>query len=227
MGRKSPRKPRKGKARAGHHTQRAPHIPEMRPDKDPGREPLGRGLPRYGGSVVPGLVCGREPHVRVHPPTTGRGCKEKYDAAPLPRAARDAAGRIPRLFITDGLERHHTAFKKAFRTLNGPISIHIRDIHIRNLICNTNKQERFCEGFAGRHMARPRHKQGVADIQHGDTPPPFHQAARGKGTPDTHRGRRHTHVWLRQIADIISERRGRHMTLPKHPTPCPPCHAIP
>ena len=38
------------------------------------------------------------------------------------------------------------ASKKVFRTLKGPMSIHIRDIHIRNLICNTNKQERLnCE----------------------------------------------------------------------------------
>ena len=72
--------------------------------------------------------------------------KEKYDAAPLLRAARDMAGRIPRLFITDGLERYHIAFKKVFRTLKGTMPIHIRDIHIRNLICNTNKQERLnCE----------------------------------------------------------------------------------
>ena len=71
--------------------------------------------------------------------------KEKYDAAPLLRAARDMAGRVPRVFITDGLERYHIAFKKVFRTLKGPISI-----HIRNLICNTNKQERLNGGFAGR-----------------------------------------------------------------------------
>ncbi len=76
--------------------------------------------------------------------------KEKYNAVPLLRAARDMAGRIPRLFITDGPDRYHIAFKKVFRTLRGLRSIHIRDIHIRNLICNTNKQERFNGGFAGR-----------------------------------------------------------------------------
>ncbi len=76
--------------------------------------------------------------------------KEKYDAAPLLRAAKDMAGRIPRLFITDGLEQYHIAFKKVFRTLKSPISIHIRDIHIRNLICNTNTQERLNGGLAGR-----------------------------------------------------------------------------
>ena len=76
--------------------------------------------------------------------------KEKYDATPLLRAARDMAGRIPRLFITDGLDRYHIAFKKVFYTLKGIRSIHIRDIHIRNLICNTNKQERLNGGFADR-----------------------------------------------------------------------------
>ena len=75
---------------------------------------------------------------------------EKYDAAPLLRKAKDTAGRIPRLFITDGLERYHIAFKKVFRTLKGLRSIHIRDIHIRNLICNTSKQERLNGGLAGR-----------------------------------------------------------------------------
>ena len=65
--------------------------------------------------------------------------REKYGAAPLLRAARGMAGRIPRLFVTGGLERHHIAFKTVFRALKGPMPIHIRDIHIRNLICNTNK----------------------------------------------------------------------------------------
>jgi transposase-like protein len=40
--------------------------------------------------------------------------KEKYDAVPLLRAARDMAGRIPRIFITDGLERYHIAFTYVF-----------------------------------------------------------------------------------------------------------------
>ena len=55
-------------------------------------------------------------------------------------------GRIPRLFITDGLDQNHIAFKKVFRTLRRLRSIYIRDLHIRNLICNTNKQERLNDG---------------------------------------------------------------------------------
>ena len=76
--------------------------------------------------------------------------KEKYDAAPLLRAAKERAGKIPRLFITDGLDQYHIAFKKVFYTLKGIISIHIRDIYLRNLFCNTNKQERLNGGFASR-----------------------------------------------------------------------------
>ena len=56
--------------------------------------------------------------------------KEKYNAAPLLRAAKARAGKIPRLFITDGLDQYHIAFKKGFYTLNGLRSIHIRDIHM-------------------------------------------------------------------------------------------------
>ena len=42
--------------------------------------------------------------------------KEKYDAAPLLRAAKDTAGKIPRLFITDGLERYHIAITVTARS---------------------------------------------------------------------------------------------------------------
>ena len=76
--------------------------------------------------------------------------KDKYNSISLLRAAKHTAGRIPRLFITDGLDQYHIAFKKVFYTLKGIRSIHIRDIHIRNLMCNTNKQERLNGGFADR-----------------------------------------------------------------------------
>ena len=73
--------------------------------------------------------------------------KGKYNAAPLLRAAKEMAGSIPHLFITDGIHQYRIAFKKVFRTLKGIRSIHIRDIHIRNLIC---KQERLNGEFADR-----------------------------------------------------------------------------
>ena len=46
----------------------------------------------------------------------------------------------------DGLDQYRIVFK-VFRTLKSIRSIHIRDIHIRNLIC---KQERLNGGFADR-----------------------------------------------------------------------------
>ena len=68
--------------------------------------------------------------------------KDKYNAISLLRAARYTAGDIPRLFITDGIHQYRIAFKKVFRTLKGIRSIHIRDIHIRNLICNAIQTSR-------------------------------------------------------------------------------------
>ena len=76
--------------------------------------------------------------------------KEKYDAAPLLRAAKDIAGGAPRLFITDGLSQYHIAFKKVYQMARGLMCWHIRDIHIRNIVCNTNTQERLNGEFADR-----------------------------------------------------------------------------
>ena len=66
--------------------------------------------------------------------------KENHNTAPLLRAAKDRAGKIPRPYIADGLDQYYIAFKKVFYTLKGLRSIHIRDIHLRNSVCNTNKQ---------------------------------------------------------------------------------------
>ena len=79
--------------------------------------------------------------------------KQNYNAAPLLRAARDAAGKVPRIFVTDGLAQFHIEYKRVFYTVKGLMSIHIRDIHIRNLICNTNKQERLNGELAARFAA--------------------------------------------------------------------------
>ena len=76
--------------------------------------------------------------------------KEKYNTTPLLRAAKDIAGRAPRLFITDGLSQYHIAFKKVYRTVRGLMCWHIRDIHIRNIVCNTNTQESLNGEFADR-----------------------------------------------------------------------------
>ena len=76
--------------------------------------------------------------------------KLKYDAIPLLRAVRDTANKIPRIFVTDGLDRYEIAFKKVFGNLKGLKPIHTRDIHIQNLMCNTNTQERLNGEFADR-----------------------------------------------------------------------------
>ena len=52
--------------------------------------------------------------------------KEKYDAAPLLRAAKGMAGKIPRLFITDGLDQYHIAFEKVFYAKGHHIHTHTR-----------------------------------------------------------------------------------------------------
>ena len=69
------------------------------------------------------------------PPTTG-GQAYGGQYSPTVHYRRYKPGRI--------------AFKKVFRTLKGIRSIHIRDIHIRNLMYNTNKQERLNGEFADR-----------------------------------------------------------------------------
>ena len=55
---------------------------------------------------------------------------------------------------------YHIAFKKVFYTLKGIRSIHIRDIHIQNRFCNTNKQELGIQAFeckSDEHMSKPHH----------------------------------------------------------------------
>ena len=76
--------------------------------------------------------------------------KEKYDAAPLLQAARDMAGKIPRLFVTDGLAQYRIAFNKVYRPAKGPRRWHVHDIHIRNVVCNTNTQKRLNGELADR-----------------------------------------------------------------------------
>ena len=62
----------------------------------------------------------------------------------------DAAGKIPRLFVTDGLAQCRIAFNKAYRPAKGPRRWHVRDIHIQNKVCNTNTQERLNGELADR-----------------------------------------------------------------------------
>lgn len=69
--------------------------------------------------------------------------KLTYDAVSLFSRARDGAGRIPRIFKTDGLHPFRPAFTKVFWRSRGPGPIHFRESHIRNRRCTNNGHEWF------------------------------------------------------------------------------------
>ena len=84
-----------------------------------------------------------------------------HDATNLLKAAKAKAGKP---CITDGLSGCHTAFKKVFGALRG-LFLHLRYIHMRNELANTNRQERVNSTFAGR--TGPGHKQWeLAGLSH-------------------------------------------------------------
>ena len=59
--------------RAMYNAPRALHIQERRLDQGSGRKLVGHDLPEYGGRMVPGIVCRRESHMRVHIPHHRKG----------------------------------------------------------------------------------------------------------------------------------------------------------
>jgi transposase-like protein len=67
--------------------------------------------------------------------------KEKHDARNLLRMAKEATGKKPLTFITDGLRAYHDAYKKEFWTQKAPRTEHIQHITIRG-DHNNNKMER-------------------------------------------------------------------------------------
>jgi len=67
--------------------------------------------------------------------------KDRHDARKLLQMAKEATGKTPKTFITDGLATYHDAYKKEFWTLKGPRTEHIRHITIRG-DKNNNKMER-------------------------------------------------------------------------------------
>ena len=108
----------------------------------------------------------------------------------------------------DGLAQFHIAYKKVFYTVKGLMSIHIRDIHIRNLICDTNKQERLNGELAGPLCRLRWHKKrGLDNICHRHNLPQLHQAARGNRRQDACPGRQHRDTGRRHVADPNPERR--------------------
>jgi transposase-like protein len=67
--------------------------------------------------------------------------KDRHDARKLLQMAKEATGKKPKTFITDGLATYHDAYKKEFWTLKGPRTEHIRHIAIKG-DRNNNKMER-------------------------------------------------------------------------------------
>jgi transposase-like protein len=67
--------------------------------------------------------------------------KDKHDARNLLRMAKEATGKKPMIFITDGLPAYHDAYKKEFWTQKAPRTEHIRHIRLRGDM-NNNKMER-------------------------------------------------------------------------------------
>jgi len=67
--------------------------------------------------------------------------KDKHDARNLLRLAKEATGKKPMTFITDGLPAYHDAYKKEFWTLKGPRTEHVQHITLRG-DHNNNKMER-------------------------------------------------------------------------------------
>jgi len=67
--------------------------------------------------------------------------KDKHDARNLLRIAKEATGKKPMTFITDGLPAYHDAYKKEFWTNKGPRTEHIQHITLKG-DRNNNKMER-------------------------------------------------------------------------------------
>jgi transposase-like protein len=67
--------------------------------------------------------------------------KDKHDARNLLRMAKEATGKKPMTFITDGLPAYHDAYKKEFFTLKNPRTEHVRHIKLSGDM-NNNKMER-------------------------------------------------------------------------------------
>ncbi|WP_278974308.1 IS6 family transposase [Nitrosopumilus sp.] len=68
--------------------------------------------------------------------------KEGHDARGLLRKSKEVTGTKPKVFITDGLESYHQAYKKEFWTVKRDTrTLHIKHIHLQGDM-NNNKMER-------------------------------------------------------------------------------------
>ena len=67
--------------------------------------------------------------------------KEGHDATGLYKEAKQVTKKIPKVMITDGLGSYNIAHKKEFRTNSKNTSVHIRHIHLKGDMNNTNKKD--------------------------------------------------------------------------------------
>jgi len=67
--------------------------------------------------------------------------KYKHDARNLLRMSKEAMGKKPTTFITDGLDSYHIAYMKEYWSQNNPKTKHIQHIKLRGDV-NNNKMER-------------------------------------------------------------------------------------
>ena len=75
--------------------------------------------------------------------------KHTHDAQNLLKMGKEFAGKIPRVFITDGLHSYSHAYNKEFRTQKAPQTTHIRHISIKG-DRNNNMMERLNGEFRDR-----------------------------------------------------------------------------
>ena len=68
--------------------------------------------------------------------------KKEYNATKLLQNAKERVGFVPQMFVTDGLQSFHNAFKIVYY-MPKMISLHIREIHLQNQYCQNNMHERF------------------------------------------------------------------------------------
>jgi len=67
--------------------------------------------------------------------------KDRHDARNLLKMSKELMGKQPKVFITDGLQSYHKAYKQEFYTVKKPRTEHIRHITLRG-DRNNNKMER-------------------------------------------------------------------------------------
>ena len=95
--------------------------------------------------------------------------KFKHDAKTLLKMGKEAAGKVPSTFVTDGLPAYNNAFRKEYAPKNflHKPSKHVREIHLRNEKANNNIQERLNGEFRDREKVARGLKKGDSPMIEG------------------------------------------------------------